>query len=253
LLKNIPKGGTGCEIGVFVGDNAQFLRDELKPNKLFLVDPWFLESWDEVLSGKHYSIGLPLLPEAVDGYRTHLKLLDPEYDGGNPAPVFEKLYRSVTARFAGDNHVEIVRKKSLDAVGQFADRSFDFIYVDGDHSFDAVYNDLIAYERKLKPGGVLIGNDYLCSSKPIHNHYGVVAAVTHFCKVKGYRIIALTYGEYADFVLAKSESDYVRSFLQGVIRSGVPLFGIPTSNLANYQNGYVVDSATQTERFIPMF
>lgn len=186
-------------------------------------------------------------------YREQLKVVDPEYDGGHPDPVFERIYQSVPRRFAADRNVEIVRKKSIEASQQFADGLFDFIYVDGDHSFDAVYNDLIAYERKLKPGGVILGNDYLCSSKPIHNHYGVVPAVTQFCKVKGYRVIALCHGEYADFVLAKDESDYVQHFLRGLIRSGVPLLALPSSSMANYRSTYITDPESGTERFIPSF
>lgn len=50
LLKNLPQGGTGCEIGVFTGDNAAFLRDELQPDRLYLIDPWTLGSWDDVLA-----------------------------------------------------------------------------------------------------------------------------------------------------------------------------------------------------------
>lgn len=253
LLKKLPKGGIGCEIGVFAGDNARFLRNELHPEKLYLIDPWVLGDWNDVLTGRDYSVGMPLSPETVEAYRVHLKILDPDYDCDNPNPVFEKLFQSVKTHFAGDRRVEIIRKKSLDACNQFADRLFDFVYIDGDHSFDAVYNDLIAYERKLKPGGVIIGNDYLCSTKAIHSHYGVVPAVSQFCKLYGFKVIALCHGEYADFVLAKSESAYVRQFLRDLVHSDVPLIALPSALMANYRSNYIRAPDSDAERFIPTF
>lgn len=214
LLKHLPKGGVGCEIGVFAGDNAKFLRT-LEPKKLTLIDPWAIGDWPDVMAGRSHSIGMPLHQDARDIYDIVLKRIDPSYAGGSPDTVFEKLYQRVCDHFAEDRTVEIVRKQSDEAHAQFDDGTFDFIYVDGDHSFNAVYNDLLNYEKKLKTGGVLIGNDYLCSIKPVHAHYGVIPAVTQFCKVRGYRIIVLCHGEYADFVLAKSESDYVENSCAG--------------------------------------
>jgi predicted O-methyltransferase YrrM len=63
------------------------------------------------------------------------------------------------ARFHGEN-VEIWRRPSLEAVGQFADDSLDLAFVDGDHSFDAVMADLRAWSAKVKPGGVIAGHDF---------------------------------------------------------------------------------------------
>jgi hypothetical protein len=248
LLKHIPKGGTGCEIGVFAGANARFLRDQLKPEKLYLIDTWHLAPWEEVLTGKTFSVGQPLLPVTIEALRDSLKRLDPSYGGGDPATAFETLYRNVKQDFAGDPAVEIVRKSSHDAAALFKDETFDFIYVDADHSFDAVYNDLVLYEPKLKRGGMFVGNDYLASRKPIHNHYGVIPAVTHFCKVYGYQIVALCYGEYADFIIAKdTSSEYIQSFLRSLLGSTTPVIGLPQSIIANYRNEY------PEGRFVPFF
>ena len=40
------------------------------------------------------------------------------------------------------------------------DGSLDFVYIDGDHTFDFVMLDLILWSRKVRPGGIVSGHDY---------------------------------------------------------------------------------------------
>ena len=61
------------------------------------------------------------------------------------------------------------------AVDKFDNASLDLIYVDGDHSHDAVLSDLRLYWPKLKVGGVLAGDDY----EDVHG-WGVISAVDQF-------------------------------------------------------------------------
>lgn len=42
----------------------------------------------------------------------------------------------------------------------FADESFDVIYIDGGHEYAQVMRDLELYYPKLKPGGIICGHDY---------------------------------------------------------------------------------------------
>ena len=64
--------------------------------------------------------------------------------------------------------------KSDDASKMFRDHYFDFIYIDGDHSYEAVKRDIELYYPKVKIGGVLGGHDF-CGSCP-----GVCKAVLEF-------------------------------------------------------------------------
>jgi len=54
----------------------------------------------------------------------------------------------------------IMRAASLDAVGEFADGSLDFVYIDGDHRFDACVQDLIRWAPKVRNGGLVMLHDY---------------------------------------------------------------------------------------------
>ena len=48
----------------------------------------------------------------------------------------------------------------MEAALSLPDRHFDWVYVDGDHSFKAVMDDLEAWLPKMKSGGLLVADDY---------------------------------------------------------------------------------------------
>lgn len=56
---------------------------------------------------------------------------------------------------------------SFSVISSFPDGYFDFVYIDGDHSYEGAKSDLIKYYPKLKRGGVtrIAGHDYRCSFK----------------------------------------------------------------------------------------
>lgn len=57
--------------------------------------------------------------------------------------------------------IDLWRMSSRDAVSRFADESVDFVYIDGDHTFDAVMMDLLQYAPKVRrPGGIIALHDY---------------------------------------------------------------------------------------------
>lgn len=59
-----------------------------------------------------------------------------------------------------DGRYEIHRKPSVEAAGDFPDASLDFVYLDANHSYSAVRDDLHAWWPKVKRGGMLAGDDY---------------------------------------------------------------------------------------------
>jgi len=63
----------------------------------------------------------------------------------------------------------------------FPDGYFDFIYVDGDHSYQGVTRDIRAATSKLAERGFLIFNDYTYWSLIECMPYGVIRAVNELC------------------------------------------------------------------------
>lgn len=55
----------------------------------------------------------------------------------------------------------LVKSNSVDAAGKYPDGYFDIIYIDAGHSEEDVDSDIAAWLPKLKPGGVICGDDYI--------------------------------------------------------------------------------------------
>jgi predicted O-methyltransferase YrrM len=55
---------------------------------------------------------------------------------------------------------KIIRKASMEAIKQFDDDSLDFVFIDGDHTFDHVCPDIIYWSNKVRSGGMVAVHDY---------------------------------------------------------------------------------------------
>ena len=79
-----------------------------------------------------------------------------------------------------DPRVERHEGTSLAFLNSRADASFDMIYVDADHGYDAVRADAAAAAPKVKPGGFLVFNDFARIVRPGFGVLGVHQAVCEF-------------------------------------------------------------------------
>lgn len=52
-----------------------------------------------------------------------------------------------------------VKLPSVQAAQQYADHSLDFVYIDADHSYASVVEDINAWKNKVKQGGFIAGHD----------------------------------------------------------------------------------------------
>jgi len=146
LFDMIPEGAVCLEIGVWMGAFTKQIIRKSNPTELHLVDPWLFR----------------------DGMK---KYFDDQDD-------LEKVYEGICERFEKRPNIFIHRCTSDEAASGFLDNYFDWIYIDGDHSFEGVYSDLINYYPKVKKSGLVIGDDYGGKSK------GVKKAVEKFCMEK---------------------------------------------------------------------
>ena len=72
---------------------------------------------------------------------------------------------------------QLLKMNSKEAANELADESFDFVFIDADHSMKSVLADLDNYWPKIRTGGIIAGHDA--------NLFSVNFAVTSWVKRKG--------------------------------------------------------------------
>ncbi|MFA5154034.1 MAG: class I SAM-dependent methyltransferase [Clostridia bacterium] len=58
-------------------------------------------------------------------------------------------------------YINTIRMRTDEAYKLFEDESIDFLFIDADHSFEAVKKDLKLWYPKVKTGGIIAGHDYM--------------------------------------------------------------------------------------------
>lgn len=117
----------GAEVGVAAGNYSLVLCQNVPNLSLLCVDPYF------------------------EYYRATTLLKTAEQQERLLAEAKEKL---------SPYNVRFIRKPSVEAAKDVEDNSLDFVYIDGDHNFDYVMQDLIVWNRKVRLGGIVSGHDY---------------------------------------------------------------------------------------------
>lgn len=57
-------------------------------------------------------------------------------------------------------NVTLVKKDSMEAANDFPDASLDFVYIDANHEFRYIAQDLDEWTKKVRSGGVVAGHDF---------------------------------------------------------------------------------------------
>jgi|SRR5215831_6034927 len=73
-------------------------------------------------------------------------------------------------------------------LAEFPHDHFDWIYIDGDHSYEGVKRDIDVARTRVKPGGYLIFNDFTIWSPAECCPYGVPYAVCEFVEQSGWNV-----------------------------------------------------------------
>jgi hypothetical protein len=88
--------------------------------------------------------------------------------------------------------VELIEGDSSTRLAQFPADHFDWLYIDGDHSYAGCRKDLIQAVRTVKPGGLIFANDYIFFSHVEGVPFGVIHAVNELCHEYGAEIAGLS-------------------------------------------------------------
>ena len=84
---------------------------------------------------------------------------------------------SALLNFVGEPKIHLMIDKSAEAAKKFEDESLDFVYIDANHSYEFVKEDIAAWLPKVKKGGIIGGHDYDWSDPEHNEEFAVKKAV----------------------------------------------------------------------------
>lgn len=148
----VPKGGVGAEIGVFRGHFSALICEHLAPQRLYLIDPWRLV-------GPHFGWGK-------------------DYTNNNTLTT-QAAHDQTVARMAQFPHVQaVVIEGFYPACDAQIPEALDFAYLDASHNYAETLAELRCLHHRIKPGGILFGDDWRPDPKAVH--HGVYRAIQEF-------------------------------------------------------------------------
>lgn len=139
VLNGLPRNSIGAEIGVYKGDFSDAILSVVKPNELHLIDPWKFEDAECYAQSWYGS------------------------EVGKDQENMDSIYNAVRKRFSSEIKAGVVcihRSPSGESADLFHDEYLDWVYIDGNHQYEFVKNDLKSFYKKVKVGGLIACDDY---------------------------------------------------------------------------------------------
>jgi len=167
MMKVFEKNLIIAELGVFEGEFSKKIKEICNPKKLFLVDLFHGNFGSGDKDGKNY----------------HYVQLEDEM-------------KKIIKHFENDDEVKVIKSSTVEFLNSIEDEYLDMVYIDADHSYNSVLNDLKLSYVKTKKGGYICGHDYVQKTE-------AEKAVNDFCKEMNLNIEYLTKDGCPSFCIIK--------------------------------------------------
>lgn len=176
LLNILFLTNEGAEVGTQQAKFSSYILTHWKGRKLYSIDPWLhFDNYNDISN--------------VPQYRQ------------------EQIYADAINNLKQfGNRSQIMRCTSLEASKQFQDGQLDFVYLDAQHHYEAVKQDINLWYPKVKPGGILSGHDYV-DGQLREGTFGVKSAVDEFTKDNNLTLIISQEPYWPSWFITKRRSD----------------------------------------------
>lgn len=154
FLMKMPKNGIVAEVGVAAGEHAKLIKEISDPERMYLIDPWVMAN-----NPNYRSDVMKLISD--DG-------VDILEEGGFDVNIHT-------------DDIVAMKEYSVSASKKFPSEFFDYVYIDANHSYEAVKEDIEHWYPKVKTGGYISGHDYRHGGRSKRSaRYGIIQAVHEF-------------------------------------------------------------------------
>lgn len=133
------------EIGVWKGHSISYLANKNRDSEI-----WAVDLFEDTTDDYYYNTG----------------------DIKKQIPIIYDIYQENLIKTNTRQIIKDLKGNSWDVSNNFSNDYFDFIFIDANHSYDYVKNDITSWYPKLKTGGIISGHDY--------SQKGVSEAVNEF-------------------------------------------------------------------------
>jgi hypothetical protein len=163
VIKRLPQGARAAEVGVLLGMMSEYMLRQRKDIDLLMIDSW------------------QTADKQPDAYRATGDVHANHTDARRVADHRQQAEKRAR-NFPGRAH--IMAMSSSAAAEQVEDASLDLVFLDADHSYPGVCDDLAFWVPKVKPGGWIGGHDYQ-NREPAYDFSGVDRAVEEWAAATG--------------------------------------------------------------------
>ena len=163
MVKELIQPGTaGAEVGVYRGGFSRTIYDTCKPAKIFLIDAW-------------------------EQYKAYEK---DSLCHTNQTDNMEATKHNFASEIRAGKAEVIKGYSSLVAKGWST--QLDWLFLDSNHAYEFVLEDLIAWSKHIDEGGVIMCHDFTSRPAALAMGFGVIPAVETFCEKFGWEVFATT-------------------------------------------------------------
>lgn len=132
MVNMFPNGATFIEIGTYLGKSACYMASKIKESGKD-IDFYCIDPFDIDVSG-----------------------ISVREQGGSWLPLFLDNVKRLGLRA----YIIPMCVRNLEAVKHFVRNGVDFVFIDAEHDYASVRNDIKTWVPIIKPGGVVAGHDY---------------------------------------------------------------------------------------------
>lgn len=140
----------GAELGVLRGDTFIYLLRRHPDLSMVGVDTW-APDWSQE-------------DTRAEGGRTYAE---------HPLEGYYNALRATISANGWSPRATLMRATTVAAARRVRNASLDFVFIDADHTYEGASADIDGWQRKVRPGGMLLGHDHNPERFP-----GVVRAVS---------------------------------------------------------------------------